>query len=357
VGPLFPDPTRSSHEAWHSRLARLPPPLPEQLTQLFAAGARFDVALPDGHCEIALGQSTDASVHDLVELRAAACWLALGGLNDSGWREAPPWRELGGVSRLLGWTLAHERIVLTLGTALGTTLEPAWLHPRVDAVARREGGIVLSIRLRFDDGEQIDGQSWWTPAALGALLARDWPRQRVAASDWAALSLACRVERDGPPLRAAQVAALRRNDVIVLGTRAAVQSHLRLRIGVSGHCIDFALHGAIARAIGVSSHHAPNIASTRGTRTMHEQASTTNAAPGIALDAVPVEVSFELAVIEKTIAELRELTPGASFALPLGLDGAGVLIRVNGRVVGRGDLVAAGDNLGVRIVEIDPRTV
>lgn len=65
---------------------------------------------------------------------------------------------------------------------------------------------------------------------------------------------------------------------------------------------------------------------------------------------LPVQVQFELGRLEVALSDLAQLQPGYVFALPAHLQGANVAIRANGREVGRGELVAVGDTLGVRLV-------
>jgi type III secretion protein Q len=65
---------------------------------------------------------------------------------------------------------------------------------------------------------------------------------------------------------------------------------------------------------------------------------------------LPVLVEFELGRLELTMGELAGLQPGYVFPLPAFVEGANVTIRANGRVSGRGELVAVGDTLGVRLV-------
>lgn len=66
-----------------------------------------------------------------------------------------------------------------------------------------------------------------------------------------------------------------------------------------------------------------------------------------------VRLSVSLGSASMTVSELFELTPGD--VLPLDRDAdAPVDIRLNGRIIGRGHLVAVGEKFGVRISEINP---
>ncbi|HST44114.1 MAG TPA: type III secretion system cytoplasmic ring protein SctQ, partial [Luteimonas sp.] len=65
---------------------------------------------------------------------------------------------------------------------------------------------------------------------------------------------------------------------------------------------------------------------------------------------LPVRIEFEIGQLELALGELADLQPGYVFALPSHLEGANVVIRANGRATGRGEVVAVGDTLGVRLL-------
>jgi flagellar motor switch protein FliN len=77
-------------------------------------------------------------------------------------------------------------------------------------------------------------------------------------------------------------------------------------------------------------------------------------APGISsklIESVAVELEAFLGAAEMTVAELTALSPGAVVALDAPLSAA-VELRLNGVVVARGELVAVGEQFGVRLSEI-----
>ena len=78
-----------------------------------------------------------------------------------------------------------------------------------------------------------------------------------------------------------------------------------------------------------------------------ESAATAGEDPARSL---PVRVEFEIGQVELSLGELADLQPGYVFALPAHLEGANVVIRANGRASGRGEVVAVGDTLGVRLL-------
>ncbi len=66
---------------------------------------------------------------------------------------------------------------------------------------------------------------------------------------------------------------------------------------------------------------------------------------------VKVEVGVSLGTAEMTVAELFALKDGSVVALQQPSD-APIDIVLDGRLIGRGELVVVGDNFGVRITEI-----
>ena len=68
---------------------------------------------------------------------------------------------------------------------------------------------------------------------------------------------------------------------------------------------------------------------------------------------LPVQLSFDIGRLEVSVGDMASLQPGYVFALPTQLQGSNVTIRANGRSAGRGEVVAVGDTLGVRLLAWD----
>lgn len=69
------------------------------------------------------------------------------------------------------------------------------------------------------------------------------------------------------------------------------------------------------------------------------------------VDDMPVTVTFDLGEVDVPIGELYRIDEGYTFDLHRPLDGA-VTMRVNGRIVGRGELVDVEGSLGVRVIDL-----
>lgn len=81
---------------------------------------------------------------------------------------------------------------------------------------------------------------------------------------------------------------------------------------------------------------------------------TEDEGPGfeVLLGDVPLELTVELGRVTMSLREIgAKLTPGSTISLAK-LTGEKLDIRINDRLVARGEAVAVGDRYGVRIVEI-----
>lgn len=73
--------------------------------------------------------------------------------------------------------------------------------------------------------------------------------------------------------------------------------------------------------------------------------------PLVDADALPIALSFEIGRHEMALGELRRLAPGRALSLGVPTD-APVTVLANGRAIARGEIVAIGDALGVRLTEL-----
>jgi type III secretion protein Q len=83
-----------------------------------------------------------------------------------------------------------------------------------------------------------------------------------------------------------------------------------------------------------------------------EQESEERGHQALPLDALQVPVSFEVDTARISLAELASMGPGYVIELEQPLDTATVRLSCHGQTVGRGQLVAVGAQLGVRILDM-----
>lgn len=275
------------------------------------------------------------------------------------------WSDHAGRARVLAWSLAHETTLRRLSEWLHGSLLP--VLDQGDAVGRVEDGetpgMWLSVRIEEapanddeSDPPATSAQLYLPTRWLQALAARaESPHEDDPVPDagrWR--ELPARVSLQFPiTLAMREWQALRPGDVIVAGHRGQPPTCIARATGrdwplapapggwaVQGAPVptptfyeDVPMSETEQQDGGVPPDEAPSAPST--------------ADPARGL---PVELGFELGRTEMSIGELADLQPGYVFPLAAALEGSNVTIRANGRVAGRGELVAIGDTLGVRLL-------
>ena len=82
-------------------------------------------------------------------------------------------------------------------------------------------------------------------------------------------------------------------------------------------------------------------------------ASGSGAFPDAVLESVQVDLEAFVGRAEVTIGDLKRLKHGDTISLTTQLNQA-IELRLNGRTIARGEVVAVGPNFGVRLTEIVP---
>jgi type III secretion protein Q len=72
----------------------------------------------------------------------------------------------------------------------------------------------------------------------------------------------------------------------------------------------------------------------------------------VGIDDIPVSLRFEVAQWHATLSEVSALAPGTIIDLGQRVDAQSVTVWVGQRCIGRGELVAIGERLGVRLLSI-----
>jgi type III secretion system YscQ/HrcQ family protein len=76
-----------------------------------------------------------------------------------------------------------------------------------------------------------------------------------------------------------------------------------------------------------------------------------NEEESVSIKSIPLQVSVELARLGITLDQLMHLNPGNVLELPIDPDQS-VTLRVNGKKVGRAELLSLGETFGIRILEL-----
>lgn len=270
------------------------------------------------------------------------------------------WHDLAGEARVLAWALSHESLLTALANAFGEQPVPeAFLHDE-PATGRHHW-----LALTFDDAEREvhwEGRLGLDTAAARALAANTaWHFDaQAAAARRARIVVGCELLAPAPPLAVAQLRTLARGDVLILGTRSIALASLRLVVPAGdAQAVESVTWGAkwtdgaltltqrFAMDAGMTAHAADDDAPQS---TEIPEATPAAASP---LDTLPARLEVVLATPRLSLGEVEHLAPGQILPLQASLDHATATLRVNGTPFARGELVALGDTLGVRIVGID----
>lgn len=276
---------------------------------------------------------------------------------------SPDWSDYTGRARLLAWSLANEQALMQLSEALGVSLVPV-VEVEGDAGAMDAMWLAFSLEDLYEP--EAGGTAYYRsgdlrlPAAwLTRLLARAEPldpdQPQPSLARWQPLPVPLSIACAGPRLAPQEWAALRPGDVLVLGSRKQpAPLHATAngrRWPVSNAAEGYRIAGPMQTIPTLLESTTMNNNDTP----QGDAAAATDPASGAdaATRALPVLVEFELGRLELTVGELAGLQPGYVFPLPAFVEGANVTIRANGRASARGELVAVGDTLGVRLVSWD----
>ncbi|HEY0179239.1 MAG TPA: FliM/FliN family flagellar motor switch protein [Dokdonella sp.] len=261
------------------------------------------------------------------------------------------WHDFAGDARLLAWAVAYDALVERLAGTLGLPLLPVELLAEPPAAA----DVWHWVGFRFDRGEGgCEGRLGLDRAAIEALIAADgWRRDEDgtrARIERGEVPLHCRLRLPPLQLSAGELRALQVGDVVLLGTRESVASSLRLQVD-SGDAATDARYAWAARAAadGVEITRALTPADLRIEATMTPPPPDTSTDPR---DAIPVRIELLLDALDVDFAALERIKAGQILPLRQPVESAQVTLRVNGAVVGNGELVALGELLGVKVTRI-----
>lgn len=278
------------------------------------------------------------------------------GTDDAG-SDGLRWNDHVGRSRVLAWSLAHEARLMRLSEALGVSLLPVADGSNDDAPG--DDGVWLDFTIDDYADDEAQTPSARTRGALRVPAAwLPWLAERADAASademvpahWRQLPATVSIAFTIPALSERDWRALRPGDAIVVGRSVRPPP---LQAQAAGRAWPLAAASNGWRVEGGAQPLPPNPPSfpeRKMSENDDDTATATTAAVEDPARNLPVRVEFEIGQVELSLGELADLQPGYVFALPAQLEGANVVIRANGRSSGRGEVVAVGDTLGVRLL-------
>lgn len=272
------------------------------------------------------------------------------------------WSVYEGRSRVLAWSLAQESRLARLSDALGMALVPVLPSADADPAPGATDADSQPVWLNFVVEEPDIADEPKPPVlsgvlrlpihSLAPLLARagdpygeDPP---VPLGAWPDLPARVVIGFAGPDIALAEWRTLMPGSVIVAGRASAPPLVHALACGKRW---PLAADGQGWRVEGTSeSLSPPQESSMTSNDETGAKPEAEAPASGEGIEQLPVQLRFELGELELSVAEVSALQPGYVFPLASRLEGANVAIRANGRQVGRGEVVAVGDTLGIRLL-------
>ena len=279
--------------------------------------------------------------------------------------DAMGWSDFQGRSRVLAWSLANESRLARLSDALGMAMVPVLPRapdaPDAEAAPLGDEG-AESVWLRFVlSAPAIEGDIPAEPCrgllrlpigCLGPLLARSGDPYgedpALPLGGWPQLPVPVVIGFAGPVVPLAEWRTLVPGSVIVAG-RVGTPPQME-----ASACRRIWPLAATADGWRIDGEYESMSSLKENPMHSNDEDGTPQAAPvagtGDGIDQLSVSLRFDLGNVELTIAELSALQPGYVFPLAAQLEGSNVAIRANRRQVGRGEVVAVGDTLGVRLL-------
>ena len=240
-------------------------------------------------------------------------------------------------------------------------------EPLLQALPRWAGGPILcsalgpppafdgAATLGFTFTETASGRftrGWWVGPVDALMPAPSAPLLAAEIAHLASLPVTLPVELGRCALPFGELASLRCGDVLRMEMPPRAGEVVRVRLPLAP--------GAAAKALVCRVNQSTLTVETVVSTTFDTAEPPSDSSPLALSDLaqVPCTLVFELGRVTLSLAELARVRAGHSFALSVRPSAAAVRIVANGRTMGRGELVAVGDELAVVVQAIEvPRDV
>ncbi len=270
------------------------------------------------------------------------------------------WTDFHDDARLMAWTLQHEALIEQLGQLTDRYLSTDALIKNPAAHDPALDGPFISFEVRDPDDQ---------PVSRGTLAVDDQDFDHLIGNAekivcaklpkrWVGVPVPLVLRTTPLTLTADTLRSCHPGDVIVLGHHARLHEHLRA-FHANGRPLPLRC-SVVGRGVEVTYERTPSSNPTPPREELPAMSkadaesadiSATDLPNGSSLPThqIPVQLCVQTGSVEVTLSDLEGLEAGVVLPLNAPLAGTNVTILVNGAPLGDGELVAAGDKLGVCI--------
>lgn len=260
------------------------------------------------------------------------------------------WWEYSGDVRWAAWGIEHDTLISIFQNLLGVKL-----HPTTSITAPTTMEPCLNLCWRFiSDNTKFEGTVLVGTAMLARLLANNlWDNKCLQKFRWQ-LQSTLSIEIPMGEIFVSDLAASGTGDLLLIENARSANDFVIVRLGSTDHywvatpnhqrytLCSGPLKRPMRKTLMVNEQHIPP--------SVFEENSTQQKS-FLSIDQLTIQLALQLGEIEIPLGELEQLQPGYVLTLPHSPAHLKPTILANGQVIGRGELVTLGNQLGVRITE------
>jgi len=323
----------------------------DYLNGLYAAG---ELALKN--CALRWTWHTHEPVDHWVRLSSGQdrIWLGLGAA-----RVDPAidfdWRDCSGDLRLVAWSASFHRVLEALSEAFRRDWMPeAFVSHRELAGRCIQVGFTLTEQQTVTATGRLVIDQQLQPLATGRPIDSDARSQQLPVKVPLTVDRLWLTPNQLQGLVVGSVICIRRSAFLDIGAR------LVLRLGATTLIAGLAASKLTIVAVNPEPEHSIYSKEITVSEEANESSKTTPSEVGCApidIDSMPVELCFHAGHLTTSYAEVRALQPGYVFDLGRRLREQRIDVTANGALIGYGELVAIGEQIGVRLTALGSTNV
>ena len=245
------------------------------------------------------------------------------------------WQDYDDHNRMLAWAINHEIFIQHLNVLHNEVWTPAKVVVTNSEVELSDDSIPVVWYLNCALGE-FSGVVFWHSAHVDQVVSQPHWQQQKSVDRFNYLPVHCQLLLPGYAFPLSDFEQFEAGDLIMVAARRSDSAKVRLQprnsqviwlleIGEGGFKVS---EGPKQSEPTVQPEEVANV------------------------NAIPIQISFELAELSLPLNELQNLQPGYVLKLGKSLEHSEVKVLANGLTIGTGDIVTVGDQLAVQLTEL-----